>query len=138
MSVDIESLVPHAGDMCLLDAVTTWDVAQIQCTASGHLSPDHPLRRDGSLAAVHLAEYGAQAAAVHGALLADGAPQPGFVAAFRGVKLHVDTVPDAALLQVCAARLAGSATAMQYRFSVATGDLELASGRLTVALRGPA
>lgn len=136
MTVEIESLVPHAGSMCLLDTVSAWDSSQIVCTATRHVAPDHPLRRDGALAAVHLAEYGAQAAAVHGALLAGGRPQPGFVASFRGVELHVDQVPDTAPLQVSATRLAGGAAAMQYSFSVSAGNQALASGRMTVALRG--
>ena len=119
----------------MLDSVADWDDQAIHCTATRHADPNHPLARDGSLAAVHLAEYGAQAAAVHGALLAGGVPQSGFVAAFRGVQLHVDTVPGDTPLVVNAKRLAGSPAAMQYSFSIEAGATELASGRLTVALR---
>ena len=136
MSADIDSLVPHAGKMCLLDTVSQWDSSSIACAATGHADPDHPLARGGSLSAIHLAEYGAQAAAVHGALLAGGQPQPGFVAAFRNVQLHVDAVPGDQPLQVEAKRLAGSATAMQYQFDVSAAGRALARGRRTVALRG--
>lgn len=136
--MNIANLVPHAGKMCLLDTVAQWDNTTISCTAIGHADADHPLARDGELSAIHLAEYGAQAAAVHGALLAGGQPQPGFVAAFRGVQLLVDAVPADQPLQVDATRLAGSATAMQYQFRVTAGEQALASGRLTVALRAVA
>lgn len=135
MTPDIRSLVPHAGSMCLLDTVVRWDKQAITCQANRHADTDHPLRRDGALSAIHLTEYGAQAAAVHGALLADGEPQAGFVAAFRGVQLHVDHVPGASPLAVTATRLAGSEAAMQYSFDVVAGDAPLASGRVTVALR---
>jgi len=43
----IESRVPHAGRMCLLDTVEDWDESTITCAAA---APDatHPLARDGT------------------------------------------------------------------------------------------
>ena len=59
--------VPHAGDMCLLDAVVRWDATAIECHA-GVPRERHPLARDGVVPAVAAIEYAAQATAVHGAL----------------------------------------------------------------------
>ncbi|MFC5742459.1 phosphotransferase [Dyella tabacisoli] len=67
---DWAHLIPHAGTMCLLDAVVSWDKTTIHAISANHMHADHPLRGEHGLHALHLAEYGAQAMAVHGALLA--------------------------------------------------------------------
>ena len=75
--------------MCLLDGVLAWDEKTIHAISDGHARADNPLRGEHGLHTVHLAEYGAQAMAVHGALLAraDGVLKFPFVCAlwlFRG------------------------------------------------------
>src|SRR4029453_4990776 len=89
----IEQLVPHPGAMCLLDAVTQWDAAQITCS-SHEPGASHPLARDGMVPAIAAAEYAAQATAVHGALL-DGAGQPraGMLAKLMDLDLHSACFP---------------------------------------------
>ena len=94
-------LIPHQGAMCLLDRVQSWDGERIHALSDSHTRLDNPLRSDGLLRAVHLCEYGAQAMAVHGALLAreqGGAAQPGLLVALRDVRLHairIDDLPEA-------------------------------------------
>ena len=68
--VEIERLIPHAGGMCLLERVLAFDDSGLHAQSEAHRDPAHPLRRDGRLSALHLCEYGAQAMAVHGGLLA--------------------------------------------------------------------
>lgn len=134
----ILALVPHAGAMCLLESVIEWDRAGVHCRSETyHRDPAHPLRRNGSLAAVHLLEYGAQAAAVHGGLLAresDGAAgRGGVLAGLRDLLLSgepVDTI--AGPLDIRAYREMGSAQGMIYRFVVESAGKALASGRLTI------
>jgi predicted hotdog family 3-hydroxylacyl-ACP dehydratase len=114
----------------------------IVCTTTSHRSATHPLRIDGELAAIHLCEYGAQAMAVHGGLLAQArgsVAKPGLLVALREIKLSVDVV-DSALeqLQVSATRINASDSAWQYAFSVLAGDVELASGRAMVMMRASA
>ena len=60
--------LPHQGAMSLLDEIVKWDAATVHALARAHRSPDHPLRRGGELPITAGIEYGAQAAAVHGAL----------------------------------------------------------------------
>lgn len=89
--------VPHAGRMCLWQRVAGWDARTIRLEADDHVDPAHPLRHRGRLHAVHLAEYGAQAMAVHGGLraqLAGGVARPGLLVALRGVVLHRDRIDD--------------------------------------------
>jgi predicted hotdog family 3-hydroxylacyl-ACP dehydratase len=136
---DIERLIPHQGDMCLLDRVQQCTDEMIVCTTTSHRSMNHPLRIDGRLAAIHLCEYGAQAMAVHGGLLAQtqgSVAKPGLLVALREVKLSVDTVDSTFdQLEVRATRINASDSAWQYRFSISAGELELASGRATVMMR---
>ncbi|MBS7458752.1 phosphotransferase [Coralloluteibacterium stylophorae] len=132
-------LVPHQGAMCLLDRVAHWDAQRIRCTSRAPARDDDPLRAaDSRLRAVHLCEYGAQATAVHGGLLAHeggGPPRPGMLVALRGVELHVGWVdPAAGELVVDAERLVAGDGGWQYAFEVRQGHDLLASGRVAVML----
>ena len=137
---DWRGLIPHRGAMCLLDAVVAWDDERIHMTTRSHARADNPLRSDGRLRAVHLCEYGAQAMAVHGGLLAarSGAiAAPGFLVALRAVRLHVeriDALPQA--LDVHAEKLAAGDDSWQYAFHVECAGRVLAQGRAAV-MRAP-
>ena len=135
---DIETLVPHAGAMCLWDDVVSWDAQRIHLRARNHRDPGHPLREGGALRAVHLCEYGAQAMAVHGGLLAreaGGRAAPGMLVALRNVVLHVARIdlPDA--LECEAEALVLSASGQQYAFRITQAGTLLAEGRAAVMLR---
>ena len=131
------ALVPQTGGMCLLDDVAFWDEARVSCTSASHRRPDHPLRRDGMLAAIHLLEYAAQAAAVHGALgtRAERSRAPTkFLAAARDFELSVTRLDDlGADLRVDAERLLVMGEGVIYSFRVSADERLLAEGRLTVA-----
>jgi len=138
----IDELVPHSGGMCLLERVLEWDEGRVLAATATHRSPDNPLRSSGRLRAVHLCEYGAQAMAVHGGLLAaaeGGRAPPGVLVSLRDVRLGADFVEDLpGELQVEAIRLHGTPGSWQYRFVVRHEGRELASGRAAVVLRTPA
>ncbi len=68
----IRKLVPHAGNMCLLERVVACDAASIRCETRSHLDQSNPLRRNGHLSSICAIEYAAQAMALHGALTAPG------------------------------------------------------------------
>jgi predicted hotdog family 3-hydroxylacyl-ACP dehydratase len=130
-------LIPHAGDMCLLDGVLAWDESTIHGISTSHVAASHPLRGEGGLHAVHLAEYGAQAMAVHGALLAkaQGAtePKPGMLVSLRGVKLAVARVDTlAGRLDVHAECLMADDSGAQYTFRIEHDGVEIAFGRAAV------
>lgn len=131
-------LVPHAGAMVLLDRVEAWDADEVHCRARSHLDPANPLRRAGRLAACCGIEYALQAAAAHGALLAGGVSQPaGYVAALRGVELHVCWLDDAALgeLHVRARLERQEAGGLLYTLDVRSeGGAPVLSGRASIAL----
>jgi predicted hotdog family 3-hydroxylacyl-ACP dehydratase len=135
--VDWSHLIPHAGTMCLLDAVLAWDETTIHAISAGHARADNPLRGEHGLHAVHLAEYGAQAMAVHGALLARGnglgKPRPGRLVSLRDVHLHEAYVDHLdGRLDVHAESLYADDSGAQYAFRVEHRGRLLAIGRAAV------
>lgn len=136
---DWSMLIPHSGAMCLLDDVVGWTEGTIHARSDSHRDPANPLRSDGRLRALHLCEYGAQAMAVHGGLLAraaGGVAAPGFLVSLRAVELHIDRVDDLdGSIDVHAERLLGGEGGWQYAFRIEHEDVLLATGRAAVMAR---
>jgi predicted hotdog family 3-hydroxylacyl-ACP dehydratase len=143
----IAALIPHSGNMCLLDALLAWTPQHIVCTATNHRDPNHPLRTRRGLLASNAIEYAAQAMALHGALIgqaeighaAGAPPKPGYLASARAVHLQVlrlDDLPvlDHDALHIEATRQAGDAQQILYAFSVRHGEQTVAEGRAAVVL----
>jgi predicted hotdog family 3-hydroxylacyl-ACP dehydratase len=128
------SLVPHGGEMCLLSRIVSATDREIVCAATSHRSITNPLRRDGRLAALHLAEYGAQAMAVHGGLSDPAAKdRGGMLVAIRDLTLQVERLDDVdGELTVSATRLVANAEGQIYAFSASAGGRELGRGRVSV------
>ena len=134
---DWAPLIPHQGAMCLLDAVLAWDAATIHATSRGHASVDHPLRGNDGLHAVNLIEYGAQAMAVHSALLSRERgvteARQGRLVSARDVSLAVEFIHELdGHLDVHAQCLYADDTGAQYAFRVEHRGQLLASGRAAV------
>jgi predicted hotdog family 3-hydroxylacyl-ACP dehydratase len=136
---DPRALVPHGGEMCLLTRIVSANDREIVCAAVSHRSPDNPLRRAGRLAALHLAEYGAQAMAVHGGLSDPAAKaRGGMLVAIRDLVLEVERLDDiAGELTVSATRLVANADGQIYSFSVSGAGRELGRGRVSVMFQAP-
>jgi predicted hotdog family 3-hydroxylacyl-ACP dehydratase len=137
----IAARVPHAGTMCLLDSLLDWSPDHVRCRARNHRDPAHPLRTAGGLLAPVAIEYASQAMALHGSLAAAPGtpPTPGFLAAARGVRLHVarlDAVEGD--LVVSATKMAGDGQQALYRFALEDeAGRPLVEGRATVVLNTP-
>jgi predicted hotdog family 3-hydroxylacyl-ACP dehydratase len=136
----IAARVPHAGPMCLLDALLSWDADHACCRITGHSDAAHPLRTLHGLLPPVAIEYAGQAMALHAQLnAAPGAvPRAGFLASARNVVAQVDRLDTAAgPLTVRVTRLLGDTQQAQYRFALhdAAGAL-LVEGRTTVVLDG--
>lgn len=135
----IAALIPHQGAMCLLERVLEWDADRILLATATHRSADNPLRARGRLRALHLCEYGAQAMAVHGGLLAQAAgsrAQPGMLVSLREVRLHREYIEDLPEeLEVEARRLLQTAGSWQYTFAATHAGKRLAAGRAAVMMR---
>lgn len=120
--------------MVLIDEVTSHDDARISCRAETGPLDRHPLGRKGRLPASALAEYGAQAMAVHGSLLAgtDAPPREGRLVALPELQLAVSALDEPTELVIHAERIGGSAVGEVYEFRVLGHDSLLARGRATV------
>ena len=141
VKTDWEYLIPHRGAMSLLDSVVDWDDTRVHLTAISHTHTDNPLRSDGLLRAVHLCEYGAQAMAVHGGLLAQREGKvaaPGLLVSLRSVRLHVARVDELpGPLDVHAIKLLDGGASWQYEFRVEHRGQVLAEGRAAVIHAAP-
>jgi predicted hotdog family 3-hydroxylacyl-ACP dehydratase len=139
----IAARVPHAGPMCLLDEIVSWDAQHIECTAFVQHRSDsqtaHPLSQDGRLPATAAIEYAAQAMALHGRLMQEqaasaAAPARGFLAGLRSVRLHCRWItPASPLLTVRVTRFAGDEVQVLYDFEVRAAA-PIAQGRAVVVL----
>lgn len=135
----IAELIPHQGSMCLLERVLSWDTAQIMAATGTHRDPAHPLRGAAGLRSVHLCEYGAQAAALHGGLVARATGRqapPGMIVSLRDVKLglaYIQDLPDE--LIVVAKLLLATDSGTQYSFEVSHDEDVIASGRVAIMQR---
>jgi predicted hotdog family 3-hydroxylacyl-ACP dehydratase len=138
-AIDIGSLLPHAGTARMIERVVSWDRECIVAATTRHRATDNPLRQDGRLAAVHLAEFGAQAMAIHGGLLitADGGtPRPALLVSVRNLVVsrdHIDDLPGE--LEISARVLLASAAGFQYSFEARHAGELIASGRVAAMVR---
>jgi predicted hotdog family 3-hydroxylacyl-ACP dehydratase len=135
---EISSLIPHSGAMCLIDTVVMWDETTITCVTDSHRAPDNPLLRHNRLATLHAFEYGAQAAAIHGGLIAQtsGSAVPyALLATIRKAQMFTQWLDtEMKSLTVFATHVFGDSAGTIYDCHVAVDDRLLASARLTMML----
>jgi len=136
---EICELIPHTGKMCLLDAVKCWDEKNIICITNTHQKTDNPLRNSDGLPMLSLLEYGAQAMAVHGCLLAkkDGVTmEEGYLASLRDIQLTQGRLSDVKCeLEIGAERIYADGGNMIYAMIVHANNKILATGRATVVAK---
>ena len=134
---DIQALIPHSGNMCLLASVTQWDSTHISCTAHSHRNPNNPLAQDGKLPILCGIEFAAQAMAAHGGLTrrVGQRPRAGLLVSVRDVVTRVKYLSDyEEALQIEAEQIMAGESGVTYTFALHIGDAELLSGRATVVL----
>lgn len=130
----IEAHLPHKDGMSLLETIAAWDATSVHAIARSHRDPKHPLRRDGELPIVAGIEYGAQAAAAHGALSSSHSSPVGFLASVRAVRFHASRLDDVpGDLDVHATQQGAGAGGVVYAFSVSSAGRVLVEGRVAVA-----
>ncbi len=132
----ISRLIPHAGDMILIDGVLSWDAEQIRCTARSHRNMDNPLRNCGRLHSLAGIEYAAQSMAAHGTLASQNSQRLPFLAYLASVRdltysiEWLDTAP--AVLEIWAKCLFQSGSRSIYQFTLSGEGVTLLSGRFAV------
>lgn len=134
---EICARLPHAGSMCLLEALESWDADSIVCRAVSHRDAGNPLRARNQLHAVNGVEYAAQAMALHGSLLAEPGKKPalGYLASVRDLVLHAeDLTMVTEPLRISARRLSGDASGFVYDFEIHADNRLMLNGRVTALL----
>lgn len=133
---EIETLLPHKGDMVLLDSVHDWSQTHILCTTESHLRPDNPLREPDGLSVINGIEIGMQAMAAHGSLIDARKNRPGYLASLRNVRLGVSWLHDIpGPLTVEATVIFQDPNNVVYTFAISSGDRELLTGQAGVFLK---
>lgn len=132
----LAALIPHAGAMCLLDAVVAWDSTTITCLASSHRAADNPLAVRRCLDTVCGVEYASQAMAVHGGLVRGGRrPAAGYLASLRDVTCAIERLDVlAGDLLVSAELLMADDARVIYRFDLTCDAVLVLSGRAAVVI----
>lgn len=130
-------LIPHAGNMCLLDKVIDWDDQHIVCQTDSHRLIDNPLRCDTGLSAINGIEYGAQAMAIHAGLLAkqanDNIEKNGLLVSARNVQMTLewlDTITESLIIK--SYKIVSDKSHSIYEFTLTANDHMLVSGKTTV------
>lgn len=133
-------LLPHCGNMVLLDSVERASESDILCRANSHWSAQNPLRvDDGRLSVFAGVEYAAQAMALHNALCAasvsDKGVREGVVAVASKLVPHVDRL-DAlkGWLNIKVSCLDGTGDSSLYEFDIYCDERPVLNGRLLVML----
>lgn len=136
---ELSTFLPHAGAMCLIDRVESWDATSIQCHTRSHHDQGNPLRHGTRLEAVTGLEYAAQAMGVHVGLLNQTRSTDGLIGYVGGVKdvvLSVDRLDDCpAELTIDASRLFEGGNSFIYQFSISSGGRDVMTGRASIFLK---
>lgn len=131
---EIEALIPHAGNMCLLDQVLSFSDSEIVCQTQTHLASDNPLKGSKGLSKIHLIEYGAQTVAIHGGLIEGSEKQPriGYIAMVKSVKWG-EFNPATEFLTVNSQLEMADESTKLYAFKISDAECnEVCSGRVMV------
>jgi len=134
---EIARLVPHAGAMCLLDAIVAWDRSRIVCHSFRHQARDNPLRARERLPAIHAIEFAAQAMAAHHRLAGEpsSTPRYGLLVSVRRCTFAADRLDTCASpLVIEAILVAAMAESLTYRFTVGAAKTTVVEGRASVLL----
>lgn len=134
----IAALIPHGDAMCMLDEIIAWDETRIHGRSHNVATSTNPLFENGRLDTVLLLEYGAQAAAVHSALLHSklGESRPAYIGAVKDVELFAAMADNSTALDLHLQCLLSSSQGAIYELLAQQADTTLLRGRLILSQPG--
>lgn len=134
----IAALIPHGDSMCMLDEIIAWDETRIHGRSHTFAADTNPLFENGQLDSVLLIEYGAQAAAVHAALLQSklGEARPAYIGAVKDVELFTAMADNSTALDLHLQCLLSSSQGAIYELVAQQADTLLLRGRLILSQPG--
>ncbi len=132
-------LIPHDGQMCLIDSVQDWGPVEIRGLTRSHLDTNNPLRRDGRLESLCGLEYAAQVMAIHIGLVASpdwAGPHIGYIGNIRDCTLHREYLDDVSGdLEIHAMQLFSQKHSVIYSFNLSGDGGQQLSGRASLFLK---
>ena len=134
----IAALIPHGDAMCMLDEIIAWDETGLHGRSHTFATGANPLFENGQLDTVLLIEYGAQAAAVHAALLHStlGESRPAYIGAIKDVELFTTMADNSTALDLHLQCLLSSNQGAIYELLAQQAGLTLLRGRLILSQPG--
>jgi len=132
--VDPGALLPHRGPALWIERVVSWSREGLVC--AGRIPSAHAAIRRGAAPSFVVVELGAQAAALHEALLAEGAAReeaatrPGYVVRIRGLELDRSTVAAESPLEARVRSDGGAGPLALYRMEILAEGSPVARGRV--------
>ncbi len=134
----LQTLLPHAGCMSLLNEIVHWDQSEIVAKTQTHLDENNPLRFQRRLSATIAIEYASQAIAVHGSLVnaQRGEPRQGMIGSLINVTYDTTYLDDKEnSLLIYASVLQQLDLIQKYHFKVCVQETILISGDILVILQ---
>ncbi|HTU57939.1 MAG TPA: hypothetical protein VMF89_05890 [Polyangiales bacterium] len=129
----IVDLVPHAGAMVLLDALTEWQKGYARCSA---LIREHaPFVKQGSVSAEVTIEYMAQAVAAclgYEAITGGGGVRVGMIIACKRFEAHADKLDVGDRIEVEARCISGNETLSHFECKLTRADEVFSEATLTL------
>ena len=118
----ISELLPHQGNMVLIDKIVACDENNIICTTLSHRLSDNPLRNSQGLPISASLEIGAQAIALHGISNrpADAPPKSASIISVKKATWSEQWLQDLDLLTIKAALKTKLDTIAKYSFTIET------------------
>ena len=132
---EISDLLPHSGEMVLIDRVIEWSGAEISCGTRSHVRASNPLRRGGGLYALAGIEYAGQAIALHASMTSETPLSMGMFASLRNLTWESVWLSDNTGELLIRARLQmGGRGGARYEFDLGFDGQVILAGAATVAL----
>lgn len=131
----IAALIPHGESMCMLDEIVAWDETRIHGRCHNFANSTNPLFENGQLDTVLLIEFGAQAAAVHSALIQSqlGESRPAYIGAVKDIELFTAMADNSTALELHLHCLLSSGQGAIYELVAQQAENTLLRGRLTLS-----
>ncbi|OQW35414.1 MAG: hypothetical protein A4E19_01200 [Nitrospira sp. SG-bin1] len=135
----LAGLLPHAGEMRLIDCVEWWDTSMIRCRTRSHHRASNPLRKAARLEAVMGLEYAAQAMGIHVSLRDQTRSKEnmiGYIGGLRDVVLSQERLDECfSDLIIEATRLLTDTESFIYQFGISSGGRAVITGRASIFLK---
>lgn len=134
----ISQLIPHTGNMVLLDEITHWNSDSITAKVLAKSLLDNPLIEESdnnTFNSLLLIEYAAQAAAVHAALLASGLGEqrPAYIGATKNIIMQQKTVEPTCPITIDAEMLLANANGAIYQIECLQNQTTVISAKLVLS-----